>query len=288
MTESIKTGGQGSSRYWVDGLYPVNVVEIKGQVFSYRKGGLPRNQKPVMVLLHGIGSGSGSWAHTLAHFEDEYYVIAWDAPGYNLSTNLSPRNPGALGYARALDKFLNALGISPSIVVGHSLGALVAGAYVANVNPALPILVLADPANGYGNMSPEVQSEKLAARLRMVRELGSDGMAEKRSAHLLSSSPGQEAMELVKWNMKKVTPRGYEQASRTLVGGHLMQNASQFHGAVLVLCGSEDQVTPVEACQDVSEAFTGARFEVLPGLGHASYVEGPVLFNEAIESFLGV
>ena len=272
--------------FWVDEHYPVNQTIVGNGVFSYRQAGSQEKGTPVIALLHGIGSGSGSWAHMLSYFEDHYRVLAWDAPGYNFSTSLSDENRGASGYARALNDFLSSLEVNPRIIVGHSLGAMIAGAYAAEVNPSLPVLILADPANGYGRESPKLRAEKLTDRLNMVRELGPDGMAEMRSKNLLSSFATTDALELVIWNMRKVTVHGYEQASNTLVNGNLSGRAQEYRGRVLVLCGGEDHVTPVDACQEVAKAYSNSPFEILPKLGHASYVEGPKLFNTVVEDFL--
>ena len=273
-----------NDRYWVEDAYPSQHLEVDGRIQVYREAG--EAGAPVIVLLHGIGSGSGSWAYLLDHFQARYRLIAWDAPGYNFSTPLPEDKPGAFGYARALGEFLSVLEVDPAAVIGHSLGAMMAGAYAADVNPGLPVLILGDPANGYGESPQEVHDQKLEYRLDMVRELGPEGMADKRSANLLSENPPPEAVEMVKWNMRKTTTFGYEQASHTLADGHLKGRAGEFGGRVLVLCGGEDHVTPVDACREVAVAYNKAPFYVLPGLGHASYVEGPDLFNQAVETFL--
>ena len=275
-----------SGQFWVDERYPSLSVEVGSGLIVYREAG-PANG-PVIVLLHGIGSGSGSWAYFLNRFQETHRLLAWDAPGYNLSTCLLEDSPGAVGYAHALGSFLEALVVAPAVVVGHSLGAMFAGAYAAEVNPLLPTLILADPANGYGAESEMIRDEKLNFRLDMVRKLGPNGMAEKRSGNLLTLSASAEAVEMVKWNMQKTTVRGYEQASRALAYGQLMGKAGEFKGRALVICGEEDSVTPVEACKLVAVAYSDAPFVELPGLGHASYVEGPDLFNAAVEKFLGL
>jgi pimeloyl-ACP methyl ester carboxylesterase len=41
-------------------------------------------------------------------------------------------------------------------------------------------------------------------------------------------------------------------------------------------------VTPPAGCRDVAESFPDARFDILAGLGHASYVEDPAAFNAAL------
>jgi pimeloyl-ACP methyl ester carboxylesterase len=57
--------------------FPVRTVCGRHGVFSFREYGAGR----VLVLLHGIGSGSGSWVHQLAGLGERYRVLAWDAPG---------------------------------------------------------------------------------------------------------------------------------------------------------------------------------------------------------------
>ena len=272
--------------HWVDKGYPLNTVELEHGIVSYRFSGTQHSGRNCMILLHGIGSGSGSWAHTLSFFQHRYGVIAWDAPGYNLSTPISSGNPTALDYAKKLEKFCQALGVAPTIMVGHSWGAIIAGAYVAEINPQLPILILADPANGYGMVEPALRYQKLSDRLTMIRELGPVEMAKQRSDSLLSSAASKESLELVEWNMRKVTRQGYEQASNVLADSHLVGYASDYQGRVMVLCGEKDKVTPVGACRKISKNFRDARFRVLAGLGHASYVEGPGLFNNAVDEFL--
>jgi pimeloyl-ACP methyl ester carboxylesterase len=57
-------------------------------------------------------------------------VLAWDAPGYGNSAPLAPMAmPGAADYAERLWAWLDALGpqaAAPLVLVGHSLGALMA------------------------------------------------------------------------------------------------------------------------------------------------------------------
>ena len=141
--------------YWVDDAYPSRRMDVDGRTQAYREAG--DWETPLMMLLHGIGSGSGSWGYLMDHFKDRYRLIAWDAPGYNISTPLPEDKPGALGYARALGRFLDTIGVRPAVMIGHSLGAMVAGAYAAEVNPDVPALILGDPANGYGEAAPEIR-----------------------------------------------------------------------------------------------------------------------------------
>ena len=266
----------------VDADFPVREIEADGRVFSYRTAG----EGPMLVLLHGIGSGSGSWFHQLHGLADQYCMIAWDAPGYGRTTPLVTEFPDAKDYATALKAFLTALDIQPDVIIGHSLGALMAGAFVAAFKPALRALILADPANGYGAADEAIRLEKMNARLAMVNDLGVAEMAKSRSSNLLSASASDEALALVRWNMSLIHAEGYRQATRMLAHGHLIGDADAFVGPVLVMGGSEDIVTPEAGCREVAAAFRNSEYSTLPGVGHASYVENGKQFNNMVQSFL--
>ena len=72
---------------------------------------------PVVVLLHGIGSGSASWLHCAQRLAAGNRVIAWDAPGCGLSSPLPPAGPG-LRLRRAPGLLLDALGVESCLLVG--------------------------------------------------------------------------------------------------------------------------------------------------------------------------
>ncbi len=123
--------------------FPERLVQLAdGAQLAIRECG----QGPVVVLLHGIGSGSASWLHCAQRLAAGNRVIAWDAPGYGLSTPLPPARPKACDYAACLELLLDALGVESCLLVGHSLGALMATAYAAGIGAArVRRLVLLSP-----------------------------------------------------------------------------------------------------------------------------------------------
>lgn len=101
-----------------------------------------------LVLLHGISSGAASWHKQMAL--SGYRVLAWDMPGYGESPMLPVEQANAGDYADALARLLDHAGVERAVVVGHSLGALVASAFAAKYPRRVRYLVLADVAQGYG------------------------------------------------------------------------------------------------------------------------------------------
>ena len=86
-------------------------------------GGIP------LMLLHGISSGAASWHKQMAL--NGFRVLAWDMPGYGESPMLAAERANAGDYADALAAMLDRAGVWQAVLVGHSLGALVASAFAA-------------------------------------------------------------------------------------------------------------------------------------------------------------
>lgn len=83
-----------------------------------------------------------------------YRVLAWDMPGYGESPMLAAAPADAGDYADALARMLDRAGVEQTILVGHSLGALVAAAFAAKYPQRMFYPVLADVAQGYGQRKP--------------------------------------------------------------------------------------------------------------------------------------
>jgi pimeloyl-ACP methyl ester carboxylesterase len=268
----------------IDQKFPIRQLETKTGIVSYRESGV--HNQDVLILLHGIGSSSGSWVAQLDYFSTDYRVIAWDLPGYGVSTSLVQKKPTAQDYAASLVNFVDALGIRPNILIGHSLGALIAGSYAAHGGVVGRALVLASPANGYGSSDETKRNTKLSERLDNMDRLGPHNLAIERAPALVSPEASEEAVELVRWNMSRLTVEGHAQAAHMLASGNLMCDASLYHGSVLVNCGSADFITAEAKCEEIANAFSNSEYHTLHGVGHASYIENPESFIESIVSFV--
>jgi pimeloyl-ACP methyl ester carboxylesterase len=184
---------------------------------SYRTAG----HGTPLVLLHGIGGGSGSWLPQLETLGDRFRLIAWDAPGYGTSTLVGSAMPSANDYAEGLVRLLDALAIERCVLVGQSLGALMATAFARALPDRLYGLLLLGPAAGYGTASQAKRDEILAGRLDAMRKLGPEGMATTRAGALLAADAAPAARELVADGMRRLRPDGFAQAVRLLVNGDL-------------------------------------------------------------------
>ncbi|MEB3166522.1 MAG: alpha/beta fold hydrolase [Cyanobacteriota bacterium] len=82
--------------------------------------------QPALVLLHGFGAGSGHWrSNAAALARAGWCVYGLDLLGFGASAQPPLRLDNRL-WARQLEAFLVQVVLQPAVVVGHSLGGLVA------------------------------------------------------------------------------------------------------------------------------------------------------------------
>jgi pimeloyl-ACP methyl ester carboxylesterase len=252
--------------------------------FSY----LEQGTGTPLVLLHGVGSAARSWNHQLDALSGRLRVIAWDAPGYGSSTALSPAAPDAGDYAAALHDFVGALGLDRFHLVGHSLGCVM-GARYAKLHPERILsLTLASIATGHARL-PETERQKLrAGRLDDLAALGARGMAEKRGPRLLGPNATVESIRAVVETMAMIRPDGYTQAVRMLSGADTRADVRELPADMRVqfIYGDADVITTPEQNQSVHRERPGAPVHVLPGAGHACYIEQPEAFNTLVAEWV--
>jgi pimeloyl-ACP methyl ester carboxylesterase len=254
----------------LDARFPArNVAVGGGAVVSVRECG----KGPVVVCLHGIGSGAASWIDIAALLASQACFIAWDAPGYGESTPLESASPSADDYAARLSALLDALGIDSCVLAGHSLGAIIA-ASAALRDTRIRRLVLVSPAIGYGAPSrAQARAKVRTERLATLDEFGISGMAARRAGRLVSDNASEHARQWVRWNMARLNDGGYRQAVELLCNADLLADLPP-PMPVRVACGALDVVTPPAACEEVARQC-GVPLELVDDAGHAGYVEQP-------------
>ena len=138
---------------------------LKGDVaLAHYDSGAGTAGEPAVLLLHASLTRSEDWENIFPRFATRYRTIAFDLRGHGKSaraTDYTLRGfaDDALRVARDLIK-------GPTIVVGHSLGALCALGVAAEASEHVSALVLEDPALAYGAPWPEATYAPLRDALK--------------------------------------------------------------------------------------------------------------------------
>lgn len=103
---------------------------IEGIHWHVQRSGADPGERPTLLLLHGTGGSTHSWAAVTPALATHFHIVNIDLPGHGFThvpaTVEHAHSPYTLvGMARLLHGLLAALGIAPHTVVGHSAGVSV-------------------------------------------------------------------------------------------------------------------------------------------------------------------
>jgi pimeloyl-ACP methyl ester carboxylesterase len=162
--------------------YPVHFYELESQRQKLRMAYLDvAPEKPngrVVVLLHGKNFHAGTWATTIASLQRAgFRVIAPDQLGFGKSSKPECYQFSFVQLAANTRALLASLGIERSVVVGHSMGGMLAARYAIAYPEATERLVLVNPIGleDYAAMIPprtvdDFYKQELAQTPEKVRE----------------------------------------------------------------------------------------------------------------------
>lgn len=118
----------------------LSTVDINGITLAYRKVGDLAD--PPMVLLHGLGDDQRHWEVVLPALAHDHRVYALDLRGHGRSSR-----PGRYSFELMRDDviaFLEATGVAPCVLVGHSMGGTVALLLAETAPQLITHLILED------------------------------------------------------------------------------------------------------------------------------------------------
>jgi 3-oxoadipate enol-lactonase len=231
-----------------------------------------------IVFLHGVGSDKSVWRPQLEHFAAERRAVAFDYPGYGDS------DPAAEGttrddYAAAVLSAMDELGVERAHVCGLSLGGLVAIAIHAAAPERCTSLVLADTFAQHPD-GRAIYDRSLAASsdLRV--------MAEARVDVLLAQPADAAVRREVIDTMSRIDPGAYCIGAEAVWLADQRERADAIRVPTLVLCGSEDRVTPPALSRELAKLIPAAQLELVERAGHLSNLEQPAAFNTIVGAFI--
>lgn len=258
-------------------------VDLGGRTLSVVEAG---EGPTTLILLHGIGSSARSWADLLPLLAPHARCLAWDLPGYGGSDPLDVEHPVAADYLAVLDRWLDVECVQTCVLLGHSLGALIAGEAARQWPDRVAGLVLADPGSGSGLSVNEPWPERLTSRISDLEALGQPAFAAARAPRMCAPGAQDHARAVTQREMALVRLPGYAQAVALLAQADLAATLPHTRCPLTLMVGSDDIITPPESVRRLADQRPDASYLELPGLGHAGYVEAPKLYAEPILAML--
>ncbi len=230
-----------------------------------------------VVLLHGIGGAS--WGDLVPG------ALDWPFPGFRGTKPVFPMS--FPGLAAALRAELDARGVGKAVLVGHSMGGMLAQEFVATWPDRVAKLVLYATTPAFGGRDPAFAEAFLRARLAPLE--GGRSMAEAAEALLEGMFPpgsDPEALPRAAAAMSEIPVEVYRETVRCLTTFDRRADQARIAVPTLLIAGERDQAAPLKTMQRMADAIPGARLHVIPGAGHMPHLERPAEFRAALLPFL--
>jgi 3-oxoadipate enol-lactonase len=255
-------------------------VAIEGITLHYILEGL--QEAVPLVFINSLGSDLRIWDNLVPYFAEHFPVIRYDKRGHGLSD--CPPGPYSIrDHANDLANLLEHLQVKQAILVGVSVGGMIALDYALNHPQRAGALVLCDTAAKLG------AAEYWHERIESLGKHGFDQVAAGIVSRWLSPTfiKQNPADYQGYFNMLTRTPiAGYIATCEAIRDTDLRDLVGKIEAKSLVLCGAEDAATPPDLVRELAETLPQARFELIDNAGHLPSIEQPAAMATKMKRFL--
>ncbi|KAF4840121.1 putative 1-acylglycerol-3-phosphate O-acyltransferase [Colletotrichum siamense] len=255
---------------------------------------------PPLVCLHGLGGSTQTFERLLPVLPSSYKIVLVDFQGLG-KTPLADQT-GKLtiaGHVADLHDLLTSLQESPqkqanaskAIIIGHSLGAIVALHYAAQHPDNVAGLALLGPGRAIGHIPAARQRMlDLAANVREKGILFGAEMATK--SNFYEDTPDRSADPVAREAVHKMVaasdPEGYAQTCEALADlEHADPDYSAIKCPAVFIAGDKDMISPVERSRELSKLLGGESWVEVVTSGHQPIIEDLKAVEQAVTELLG-
>ncbi|MEZ4662500.1 MAG: 3-oxoadipate enol-lactonase [Caldilineaceae bacterium] len=253
---------------------------INQQVLHFQDEGSATG--PPLVFVNSLGTDLRIWDALIPHFAASYRIIRHDKRGHGLSA--CPPPPYTIRqHAEDLVGLLDRLQVGKAILIGISVGGMIALDFAAQHPQRLAKLVLCDTAPKIG--TPAMWDERIAAlRAHGMAHLGEAILARWFAPEFAAARPDAYRGY---GNMLTRTPvDGYTGTCEAIRDADLWPQVGRIQAPTLVLCGAEDLATPPAQAQQLAAALPNASCTIIDGAAHLPCIEQPHVMAAIIANFL--
>ncbi|MDR7097257.1 pimeloyl-ACP methyl ester carboxylesterase [Hydrogenophaga laconesensis] len=244
-----------------------------------------------VLMLHGIGGGHVAFApqvETLA--AAGYRAVAWDMPGYGHSAPIEPYT--FKGLAQSCIDLIDALRCEHVVLLGHSMGGMVAQEVVARRPERVSRLVLCGTSAAFGKRTDGRNADAWAKQFVAQRTAPLDAgqsmaeVAQKLVPQMVGPGSLPEGVRLAEHCMAGVPAATYRRALDCLVTFDRQAALGGIGVPTLLVGGEFDRVAAPAVMKQMAAAIPRARYAELPGIGHLMNLEAPDEFDALLLDFL--
>lgn len=248
---------------------------------------------PDLLLLHGAGASSHSWAPLIPHLVNSHRVIAPDLPGHGWTR--SPRGRASLGDVAAdLATLCAQERWAPRVVVGHSAGGAISLelARQGRLKPDRLVIVngaLENFRGAAGWLFP-IMAKMLALNPFTGFLISQGGRSVQQVRSILASAGTELSEEGLERYARLIQRRAHVDGTLAMMAqwslSDLNRALPRIATPTLFLHGVQDGAVAPRVAEDAARSMPDARLITLPGVGHIAHEEAPERVAHEIQHFI--
>jgi 3-oxoadipate enol-lactonase len=243
---------------------------------------------PTVLMLHGIGGGHLSFAPQVESFASSgWRAVAWDMPGYGHSAPIEPYT--FKGLAESCITLIESLRCEHVVLVGHSMGGMVAQEVVARRPELVSRLVLCGTSPAFGKPDGDWQRAFIAERtapLDAGRSMAD--LAETLVPQMVGPGSLPEGVRLATHCMGTVPAATYRRALECIVTFDRRASLPHILVPTLLVAGEHDRNAPPAVMKKMAGAIPHSTYIEMKGIGHLLNLEAPDEFDALVLNFLSL
>lgn len=250
---------------------------------SWYEGG----EGPPLVLLHGWSISAAAFEEVADRLCQDFHILVPDLPGHG-NSSVTIDNDLA-GLADDLTTWLQKVADEPVILAGWSLGGMLAMQIASNSLHPLKQLVLIGTTPRFTNKddwSLGLPAAQVHALKRNLKRHFEKTLAEFFRLTLSGEAISPERLRAIRnfAVINKPLPEKDTAVSflEVLACQDQRESLASIDCPVLVMHGSEDQVSPIAAGRYIAEAVKDGSLVEFPGVGHAPFWSKPEVFADTL------
>ena len=235
-----------------------------------------------LVFLHGFNGSSKSWYYQFIHF-DNHKIVSIDAPGFGAST---VHQGGMPEFADEVEQLIEHLGITAAIIVGHSMGGMLAQLLAPRLSNKCSGLVLSCTHKGRAKPKSEPLSQEIRQRMTDRINLNDEDFGSLRINRMLSNIPSDCIRSFLVSIAGDIRIDGINWGGAAIQYLDTSPYLSTLTLPILIISADDDIVVKPEALGSLIASLPTAHHEEMSGVGHAPYCEDAEKFNQILEQFI--
>jgi 3-oxoadipate enol-lactonase len=243
-----------------------------------------RGAGQLVVLLHPVGLRSEFWDPVIAELEDSFRLIAPDTRGHG-GSDVSGQPFTLDDLASDVIELLRAVGGGPAVLVGCSMGGMI--------------------AQGVALQAPDITAGLVIANTTHTRTDQGRAVMEQRAVEAAKGMPAVLQTTLSRWfndEVQRSQPDIVAQARAWLLEADPIVHSWSWRAIrdlsygdrlkdvrvpALAISGTDDQSAAPSAVEAMSKVFPDGTYREMTGVGHLAPLEQPARFAALLREFIG-